>query len=581
MLQTSPSNNQLVQAQLLQPFLSHVPIAIAMLDCNMQYLFTSQQWLTDCGLEGVNLTEKSYLDTVSHSSGEWQLLYQRCLTEKIELSREEFTQIRATATGWLKWQITPWQDASGAVAGLVVLRADITEQKRAETKAGICETNNLEIVEAALAESEAKFRRIVESANDLIYMIGLDGGFTYLSPQFKEMWGYELADFQGKSFAEIVHPDDMASVINSAQHVMKTGKRDSGLEFRTQRSDGSWCWIVCNSSPIIDATGNVIGLQGIARDVSDRKIVEDALRRSEVEIRQKAEDLERTVQELRRTQAQLVQSEKMSSLGQLVAGVAHEINNPVNFIYGNISHADDYIQDLLRLVGLYQTHYSTPIPEIQAEIEAIDLDFLVEDLIKLLASMKIGADRIRQIVLSLRTFSRMDEADLKAVDIHEGLDSTLMILEHRLKEKAGYPPIQIVKHYANLPPVECYAGQLNQVFMNLLVNALDALEERDNQRTAEQAKQMPSQIQIQTVVNDKNIQIHIADNGHGIPEALQRRLFDPFFTTKPIGKGTGMGLSISYQIITERHGGSLQCHSISGAGAEFIISIPIKHPLLT
>ncbi|MGQ9869825.1 sensor histidine kinase [Leptodesmis sp.] len=395
------------------------------------------------------------------------------------------------------------------------------------------------MIEAALIESEEKFRRLVESANDLIYMIGLDGNFTYLSPQFHEMWGYELADFEGKSFAEIVHPEDMAKVTRSAQWLMQTRQRDAGLEFRTQRKDGSWCWIVCNSSPIVDANGNVVGLQGIARDVSERKQAELQLQQSEAKLRQQAEELTTTLQKLQTTQLQLIQSEKMSSLGRLVAGVPHEINNPVNFIHGNVIHASEYVQDLLKncllkLLKLYYEHYPHPDTAIQTVIEEIDLDFLMQDLPKVLAFMKVGADRIRQIVLSLRTFSRIDEAELKQVDIHDGIDSTLIILEHRLKAKDDHPAIQVIRNYSPLPLIECFAGELNQVFMNILTNAIDALNEV---RFTAPADFIPT-ITLTTRQTESNqITIQIADNGPGIPESIKTRLFDPFFTTKPVGKG--------------------------------------------
>ncbi|MFB2879084.1 GAF domain-containing protein [Floridanema aerugineum] len=307
--------------------------------------------------------------------------------------------------------------------------------------------------------------------------------------------------------------------------------------------------------------------------------------RNSAELEQaKAKQLELVLLDLQKTQAQLIQTEKMSSLGQLVAGVAHEINNPVNFIFGNLTYASDYCHDLLELLQLYIKHYPQPHPEIQEKTEEIDVEFLANDLPKLLNSMKVGADRIRQLVLSLRNFSRLDESDIKPVDIHEGIDSTLMILQHRLKPKAGHSGIQIIKNYDNLPLVECYAGQLNQVFMNLLSNAIDALEAKS--RTQEQTEPINSEnsdqpkIEIKTKICQNNlVKIKISDNALGIPPHVKSRIFDPFFTTKEPGKGTGLGLAISYQIIVHKHGGKLKCSSQPGVGTEFSLEIPIKQAI--
>ncbi len=299
---------------------------------------------------------------------------------------------------------------------------------------------------------------------------------------------------------------------------------------------------------------------------------------------EQTQQLQRTLYEFQQIQTKLIQSEKLSSLGQLVADIAHEINNPINYVSGNLSHAQQYIQEILHLLQLYQKHYPQPVSEIQAELDALDVEFIVEDLTKLLSSMLLGVSRIRQMALSLRNFSRLDQAEMKPVDIHEGIDSTLLILQSRLKPKDRNLGIQVIKEYGDIPLVEGYANQINQVFMNIIANAIDALEEVGSESsyageelsipTPKSITQNP-QIHISTQVLDSNrIKIQFTDNGPGIPESVQKRLFEPFFTTKPAGKGTGLGLSISYQII-EKHRGSLECLSVPGGGTTFSIEIPI------
>ncbi|MBD1939490.1 PAS domain-containing protein [Microcoleus sp. FACHB-68] len=296
--------------------------------------------------------------------------------------------------------------------------------------------------------------------------------------------------------------------------------------------------------------------------------------------------LEQALKNLQQAQTQLVQSEKMVSLGQMVAGVAHEINNPVNFIYANVSPARDHVKNLLYLLELYAKNYPKPVAEISEAAEEIELEFLQEDLPKILSSMHVGADRIRQIVLSLRNFSRLDQSEKKRVDLHEGIDSTLLILQHRLKATPEHPSIQIVKDYGVLPPVECYAGQLNQVFMNICSNCLDALENQPAPRVITIRTKLIESAAWIAKKEDKNsmldsqyfVRVSIADNGPGMTEEIRSRLFDPFFTTKPPGKGTGLGLSISYQIIVEKHSGQLTCVSEPDRGAEFIIEVPVKLP---
>ncbi len=749
----------------------------------------------------------------------------------------------------------------------------------------------------ALAESEAKFRRLVEDANDVITSWGLDGVISYLSPSYQPILGQDPANWIGKEFTPLVHIDDLSYVLSVNQQVVETGEKISGVEFRHQHEQGHWIWVSINISPLKDEVGNVIGFQGIMRDIHDRKQYEEALRiivegtvvktgaeffhtcvrsladifqvqyafvtelldetlcqsrvlslwtgeafvepydfdlsgtpcrvvfqedwgifkhslqarfpeasvlatlgaesylgvvikdsqgksignlgiidtkplsdnlntaksilqifasrvgaemerhadkialqeyadrqtvlnqlvnqirnsldldqvitttiesirdylkvdccyfawyanqpelenwmiiqeakspeipsvigchpaaqvglmpeqigvewdylqiddvethklsthqkflqsievksellfpiqtqahrigliicihysqvrpwsPSEVELlqavrnqlaiaidqaelyaesRAKSQELQHTLQELQRTQTQLVQNEKMSSLGQLVAGIAHEINNPANFIHGNITHANLYTQDLLDLIRLYEQVYPQPAAEIANKINTIDLEFLRADLPKLLDSMKMGTSRIREIVKSLRSFSRLDESEFKPVDIHDGIESTLMILQNRIKSQPSGNGIHIIKHYENLPYVECFAGNLNQVFMNILVNAIDAVEEVHHRKASSESTYQPM-ITIFTETQNDRISIRFVDNGIGMTDDIQSKIFDPFFTTKEVGKGTGMGMSISYQIITEKHGGKLSLTSTHGQGSEFRIEIPI------
>ncbi|NEN89516.1 MAG: hypothetical protein F6K48_11660, partial [Okeania sp. SIO3H1] len=302
-----------------------------------------------------------------------------------------------------------------------------------------------------------------------------------------------------------------------------------------------------------------------------------ALQKSEAGEREQADQLEQTLKKLQLTQTQLIQSEKMSSLGQLVAGIAHEINNPINFIYANIKYADNYANELMYLIKLYQKSCN-PSPEIEEESEKIDLEFILEDLPQLLKSMEVGTERIYEIVKSLRNFSRLDEAEMKPVNIHEGIDSTLLILNNRLAPKVG-KQINVIQEYGDLPKIYCYVSQLNQVFMNILVNGIDALEEAiAKDKFSESNEQQIPTIKIQTKVVDKNlVTITISDNGMGIKEQVRNKIFDPFFTTKPVGQGTGIGLAISYQIIVDKHGGRIFCNSQEGKGTEFIIEIPIQN----
>lgn len=318
----------------------------------------------------------------------------------------------------------------------------------------------------------------------------------------------------------------------------------------------------------------------IVRDITLRKQAETAIQLAEAKDLE-ARQLEKTLKELQQAQLQLVHSEKMSSLGQLVAGVAHEINNPVNFIYGNLNYVDEYVTDLLELIEVYRSEMAAVDSEtICQKIKAIDLDYLTEDLPKILGSMRGGTERITEIVRSLKDFSHLGGATIKPIDLHQGLESTLTILGSKLKEKDSRPDIEILRDYGELPKVECYPGQLNQVFMNLLTNAIDAIDEKWESQRARGQSEFPAfhpQIVIRTeMIEGDRVHLHFSDNGVGIPDHVKRRMHDPFFTTKPVGKGTGLGMSISYQIIVERHQGKLDCISTPGKGTRFLIELPIE-----
>lgn len=284
--------------------------------------------------------------------------------------------------------------------------------------------------------------------------------------------------------------------------------------------------------------------------------------------------LSRSLNDLQTAQLQLIQQEKLSTLGQLVAGIGHEINNPLNSMTGNLRHADGYLQSLLKHLHLYQQCYPDPVDRIVQDVEEIDLDFLMADLPRLFDALKVASDRMNQISRALRTFSRSDYDNAIKFQLQDGLESTLLLLQHRLKANSNRPEIQITRDYATLPPVLCYPGQLNQVFMNLLANAIDAIEESNQGRSYDQIEAHPNQIHIVTELRAKKVVIQIRDNGIGMSEEIQQEIFKPSFTTKPVGKGTGLGLAIAYQIVVEKHNGSLTCQSVTGQGTEFTIELP-------
>lgn len=427
----------------------------------------------------------------------------------------------------------------------------------------------------ALQENEKQLKKLTANVPGMLYQFCLSAelspSFPFVSSSSQTIFECAAADIMADAqlLIDKVHPDELDSFNNSIVVSAQT-LADWHWQGRFILPSDRIIWIQGASRPERRPDNSIVW-DGLLMDITDSKESEAALQLSETQLRLQTQQLTATLQQLRQTQSKLIQSEKMSSLGQLVAGIAHEINNPVNFIHGNLTHAQGYIEDLLTIVRLYQAHYPAPILAITKISEELELDYVLHDLPKLLNSVQAGADRIRQIVLSLRNFSRLDESELKEANIHEGIESSLMILSNRLKATASRHAIEVVKAYENIPRIDCYVSQLNQVFMSILVNAIDAI---DGSSTPDKIYQ----IVLQTFQRGSHVVIRITNNGPPIKRETGQRMFDPFFTTKPVGKGTGMGLAISYQTIVDLHQGSLEYTQTADQKTVFTIEIPIEIP---
>ncbi len=608
----------------LNAFFASSPIGLKVLDDQMRFVQINEPLAEINGLSVGDHIGKTLREVLPDLAPNLEPLYQQVLATGKSILNMEVSGETPSRPGIVRYWMTsyfPIPGAEGCPSGVGAVVVEISDRKRTEAalqqqilreqvvgamRSRIRRTLNLKEV---LTTAVKEVRQFLQTDRTVIYRFNPDWSGVIEVESVGEGWMPLFGlDIQDHCFAQtyisqykqgrIRAIDDIYSASLEPCHIDLL----SGLEIKANlvvpllQGETLWGLLIahhcCSSRQWHDyeieclrqlSVQLAIAIQQSTlyeqaqTEIAQRQRALAALRQSEARERSKAQQLEITLQELKNTQFHLIQSEKMASLGQLVAGIAHEINNPISFIYSNVAPAMEHTRDLLHLISLYQQQYPTPCAKIQDEIESLDLDFIKEDFPKLLGSMKEGASRIQHIVLSLRNFSHLDKAEQKEADLHEGIDNTLMILQNRLREQPNRAAIQVIKEFGNLPLVECYPGEMNQVFMNILSNAIDALENRIQADSS-----LSPKIQICTAVVRVNgqhstdkIMIRIADNGFGIPPNVKQRVFDPFFTTKPVGKGTGLGLSISHSIVVKKHKGELYCNSLLGKGTELVIELPL------
>ncbi|MBP0014733.1 MAG: response regulator [Roseofilum sp. SID2] len=435
--------------------------------------------------------------------------------------------------------------------------------------------NNLRLLSSLLTKQGYKVRSVINGAMGLKAAQAKPPDLILLDINMPDLNGYEVCT---KLKAHEVTQEIPVIFLSALDDVLDKVKafRVGGSDYITKPFQIEEVIVRVQNQLQLRKAQQMLAEQNVVleQEICDRKKIQSSLEDREMQLKQQTERLEAALTKIQNTQLQLIQSEKMASLGQLVAGIAHEINNPISFIYGNVHYVNDYLDNLVSTIKMYQKSYPNPTENIKDFTEDIDLDFVIDDLKSMMDSMKTGVERIHAIVLGLRTFSRLDEADIKSVDLHEGIESTLLMVQHRLQETDRHPPIQVFKHYGELPSVTCYSGQIHQVFLHLIENAIDAIEDKSFDPSF--SEDFIPTIEIHTEsTDDHQVIVCFQDNGVGIIDDIKNQIFNPFFTTKSVGQGSGLGLSICYQIIVEQHQGQLTYSALPEGGSQFTIQIPV------